>query len=95
MAAFNSVAVSGNDWVDINTLSGAPVGGAISIQNTGTASCLLQESTTKPLITNNNGGVLFTAEYGDLSKAVVASGSLKMWAKLKDANKPTTLSIFE
>ena len=95
MAAFNNVVVSGDDWVDINTLSGAPVGGAISIQNVGTASVFLQESTTKPLITNNNGGVLFTAEYGDLSNAVVASGSLKMWAKLKDANKPTTLSIFE
>lgn len=93
MASFNNVFVTGNDWVDINTLSTAPVGVAVSIQNIGTAAVKLQEATVKP--TNDNGGVLFTAEYGDLSKAAVASGSLKMWAKLNDVNKPTTLAVFE
>lgn len=93
MASFNNVVVTGDDWVDINTLSTAPVGAAISIQNIGCANVRLQESTTKPA--NDNGGVLFTAEYGDVSKASVSSGSLAIWAKLTDENKPSTLAIFE
>ena len=93
MATFGDVTVNGNDWVDINTLSGAAVGTAMNIQNKGTACCRLQESTIKPV--NDNGAILFTPDYNDLSKAVVDSGSLKMWAKLVDVNKPTTLAVYE
>lgn len=68
MVNFNTVSVAGNDWVDINTLSTAPAGTAISIQNVGMACVRLQESSAKP--TNDNGGVLFTADYGDNFKAI-------------------------
>lgn len=93
MASFNNVMVTGSTWTDLNTLSGAPVGTALEIQNIGSASVKLQESSNIP--SNDNGGVLFTVEYGEMSRALVEAGSLKMWAKLSDPTKPTTLALFE
>lgn len=93
MAAYNNVTVSGDDWVNLNTLSGCPVGTAVQIQNTGISSVLIQESATKP--TNNNGGVLFNPHYGELSKAVVDAGSDIIWVKPLAVGSSTVLRIFE
>ena len=92
MAAFNNVIVSGDTWVNINTLSGAAVGSAINIQNIGLGACLLQESNTMP--TEDKGGLLFPPMYDSLSKAIVAAGSETMWAKLKGSGT-TTLAVYE
>jgi len=93
VAAYNNVTVSGDDWVNLNTLSGCPVGTAVQIQNTGISSVLIQESTTKP--TNNNGGVLFNPHYGELSKATISGGSLAIWAKPFSVESSTILRVFE
>lgn len=92
MAAYNNVSVSGDDWVNINTLSGAAVGSAFNIQNISTGVCLLQESNTTP--TNDIGGMLFPPHYDSLSKASVSAGSQTMWAKIK-GDKAVILAIYE
>lgn len=80
MAAYSNVTLNTNEWVNLNTLSGAPVGTALNIQNIGYGTVLLQENSSTP--TENKGGVLFPPQYDSLSMAVVQVGSDIMWAKL-------------
>ena len=92
MAAFNNVTLTTNEWVNLNTLSGATAGTALNIQNIGNGTVLLQESATQPV--NNNGGVLFPPHYDTISKAAVAGGSEIMWGKLI-AGTSTVLAFYE
>lgn len=92
MAIFNNVTVLSDDWYDINTLSGAAVGTALNIQNISTGQVILVESTTKPV--TDNGPILFDAAYGELSKATVDSGSLKMWAKCVGSQSKAILAVY-
>ena len=93
MASFNTVTVSGSAWIDLNTASGCPVGTEVQLQNIGPTAVLVQESTLAPV--NENGAVLFDPSYGELSKAVSAAGSLKLWAKSMNPTSPTKIAIFE
>ena len=92
MAIFTNVTVSSDTWYDINTLSGATVGTALLIQNISTANVILVESTAMPLA--NNGPILFNAHAGDLSKATIQAGSLKMWAKVIGSPSKAVLAVY-
>lgn len=93
MAIFNNVTVKADDWYDINTLSGAPVGGAFLLQNISSGNCILKEAATKP--SNDNGPILYNTSMGDLSKATVASGSDKIWAKVVGSPSTVILAVYE
>lgn len=92
MASYNNVSVSGTAWINLNTASGAAVGTAINIQNTGMGSVLVTEQTATP--TTENGGVLYPPHFGDLSKAVVDSGSEVIWVK-SIGSQSTILRVYE
>ena len=91
MAVLTTVNLTVDDWVDLNTLSGATVGSAFRIQNISTGSCFLVDSATKPVRTD--GSVLFSPDYGDLSVADSEAGGLKVWAKPVTASRPVTLIV--
>lgn len=92
MASYNNVSVSGTGWINLNAASGAAVGTAINIQNTGMGSVLITEQTGTP--TTENGGVLYPPHFGDLSKAVVDAESLTIWAKAI-GGQSTILRVYE
>jgi hypothetical protein len=91
MAILNTITLTADDWVDVNTLSGATVGSSFRIQNISTGACFLVDSTTKPVRTD--GSVLFAPTYGDLSIADIESGGLKIWARPKDLYLNTVLVV--
>ena len=92
MAVFNNVTVLGDIWVDINTISGVPVGTAFIIQNISSAKVILKESSTTP--TNDNGPVLYDSSFGDLSQASVKLNSTTMWAKVVGTPSKAILAIY-
>lgn len=79
MAIYNTVTINVDDWVDVNTLSGAPVGNAIRIQNISSYDFYIYESSTKPVSTD--GPVVYNPSHGALSVADITAGSLRIWAK--------------
>lgn len=93
MAIFTNVVVLNDDWYNVNTLSGAAVGTAILIQNISSGNCILKESSTKP--TNDNGPILFDCTKGELSKALVDTGSLAIWAKCVGSPNKAILAVYE
>lgn len=93
MAVYTNVTVFNDDWYDLNTLSGAAVGAAIQIQNISSGNVIMKEQTAKP--TNDNGPVLFNSSMGELSKAVVAASSLKIWVKVTGSPSKAILAVYE
>jgi len=91
MAVYNTIVSDVDDWVDLNTLSGAAVGAAIVIQNISACNAYMVDSTTKPV--RNDGIVLFTPNYEDLSIARIDSGSLKIWVRPAEQNKTIRLIV--
>jgi hypothetical protein len=91
MAVYTTVVSSIDDWVDLNTISGAAVGAAIVIQNISSCNAYLVDSSTKPVRTD--GIVLFTPDYEDLSIARIDSGSLKIWVRPAEAGKVIRLIV--
>ena len=92
MAIFTNVTVSNDTWYDINTLSGAAVGTGLTLQNISSGNVLLKESTSLPL--DDNAPVLFNPSYGELSKASVDAGSLKMWAKVIGSPSKAIIAVY-
>lgn len=91
MAVYGTVNLTVDDWVDLNTLSGASVGSAFRIQNISTGSCFLVDSATKP--TRTDGIVLFSPDYGDLSIADIEAGGNKIWVRPVVPTRAVTLIV--
>jgi hypothetical protein len=91
MAVYNTVVSSVDDWVDLNTLSGAAVGAAIVIQNISSCNAYVVDSATKP--TRTDGPVIYTSDRGQLSIAEVAAGSLKIWVRPAEQSKTIRLVV--
>jgi len=91
MAVYQTVTLSVDDWVDLNTAAGVAVGSAFRIQNIGCNSCFLVDSSSKP--TRTDGSLLFTAEFGELSIADIEAGGVRMWVRPVAATNLTTKLI--
>lgn len=72
--------INGVDWVSINTLFGVTIGTPFSLQLKTNAMILLQESSTKPLQTSDDGVLVSSIFEGDSAKIITAN-SLEIWAK--------------
>jgi len=91
MAVYQTVTLSVDDWVDLNTAAGVAVGSGFIIQNISSGSCFLVDANTKP--TRNDGSLLFTADFGQLSIAEITAGSDKIWVRPVDVNKTVKLIV--
>jgi hypothetical protein len=91
MAVYQTVTLSVDDWVDLNTAAGVAVGAGCVIQNISSGSCYLVDSATKP--TRADGSLLFTPDFGQLSIAEIAAGSAKIWVRPVDATKTVKLIV--
>lgn len=87
-----SLDVTSNDWVSLNAALGIAVGDAFQIQNISTNALLLQESDTKPNI-SDHGVILFDSRAGDLSKANISSRAQEIWVKVADAGRPSRIIV--
>lgn len=72
--------INGVDWVSINTLFGVTIGTPFSLQLKTNAMILLQESSTKPLQTSDDGVLVSSIFEGDSTK-IITTNSLEIWAK--------------
>lgn len=71
-----SVDLTGEDWVDLNTLSTVPAGTAIDIQNQSSSPIMVAISPTKPALTFR--GFVIPADLSAV--ASIASGESTVWA---------------
>lgn len=71
-----------DDWVSVSTLSGIAAGTQLKLQNKGILYLLVQESATKPDITNFDGEIITTLEKAEASK-IILEGGLEVWARIR------------
>lgn len=86
------IKVTPEAWVDLSSISGIPVGTLYDIQNKKGTWVLLHESDTEPAIDETAGRVLSIMP-DSTSKATVADGSLKIWAKAISSGAVTTATL--
>lgn len=72
--------VTTNTYTSLNSTLGIPVGTPLQIQLKTTGSFRLQEKTTQP-INSSEDGVILTDVSGGYAIADITSGSLEIWAK--------------
>ena len=82
------------DWVSINSLSSIAVGTAIDIQNKWYDWGLLQESITKPLITDFT-GIVITALGSVENNKSVSTGSDEVWVRSYYPNRSLKFNVQE
>lgn len=82
------------DWVSLNVLSSIPVGTAFSIQNKWYDWGLLQESVTKPDISNFSGVVITSLGSFENNKSIL-SGSEEVWVRSYFLNRTLKLNVQE
>ena len=91
MTVYQTVTLTIDDWVDLNTAAGVAVGGAFRIQNIGSNACYLIDAAAKP--TQPSGILLLTAQFDELSIADVESGSERVWVMPSSPNKTIRLMV--
>jgi hypothetical protein len=74
------ITVTTNTYTSLNSTLGIPVGTPFQIQLKTTGSVRLQEKTTQP-INSSEDGVILTDVSGGYAIADITSGSLEIWAK--------------
>ena len=79
------------EWVDVNTLTGIPVGTDLALQCTGVNWLKLQESDTVPA-TLDQGNIL-TGVASTSSEAIVTNSPLRLWARSSSSNKTAELAV--
>ena len=72
--------VDDDDWTDVYTVTGITSGTSISICNKGGYPLIIQESSTKPVATDNDGVLLATYRTG-ANNAIISTGSNGVWLK--------------
>lgn len=89
MATLANYKLSSTDWVSLNSVRSITVGDSFNVQNLSYYPVHVYESTTKPLITDNSGPILWPKGW-----LTVRSGSDETWVKLVDGyNGVATLHI--
>lgn len=85
--------ITGDSWIDLNTLSTIPVGTKCKILNCGTAPLLIRENSLMP---EDGDGVTITTTNHGYAQVNISDGSERLWIKLKRGAKyPTYLLIEE
>jgi hypothetical protein len=86
------IPISYAEWVDVNTLSGIPVGTATAIFNKGDSALYLYEGDVAPAVDSKDGVILSTL-YNPFGVANVLPGSERIWARCAVIYKNTRLGI--
>lgn len=95
MSTKANLTITDSEWQDLNTLTGVAVGTAIQVQNVSTTVVLMFESDTPPDTSSYDGMQLLPANYFDLSKADISSGSKKIWVRLQKGATKAILAVTE
>ncbi len=82
MTTINDIIIPNDAWVDLNTVSGIPVGSAFDIQNKTTVWVQLYESNSEPDLDETSGRILTNLGY-NYGVATILKDSEKIWAKAK------------
>lgn len=90
------ITVESDDWTDLSDVSGIPAGTQYLITNKHTVWAMLIESDTKPSLDESK-GVIIANFPSEMSSAIVAAGSDKVWAKARPsgAYKTAVLNLQE
>lgn len=83
MAQTNQDITINTEWVNVNQVTGIPVGTPFQLQNKGSNDIVIQEASTAPAQGTKDGFLLTTVNYGN-ALANVSSGSLTLWARTFD-----------
>lgn len=73
--------IPNDQFVDINTLSGIPIGTAFTVINKGSHNIVLQESVLQP-DSESEDGVVLTSIYYPYARGDIRAGSLAIWARV-------------
>lgn len=79
MATIPDITIPSNDYVSLNSLSGVPVGTAMTVVLKSTNSINLYEGTTKPAATVRDGKPLLNM-YTNYAEGFIETGSEEIWA---------------
>lgn len=94
MSTLPLIPITSEDWVDLYAESGLTTGTKLTILNRGTCFILLQESSTKPVLSSIDGELLSTV-FESTPRGFVKQGSSKIWAICVGEGKNSSLSVQE
>tara|TARA_B100001105_G_scaffold204145_2_gene167899 strand:- start:786 stop:1073 length:288 start_codon:yes stop_codon:yes gene_type:complete len=93
MSEVVNIKILKDTWVNVNTLSGIPVGAEFRIQNDGVTWVRVQESGGQPL--DEKEGKLLTNLDKSSSSALIPTGSGEIWARSSVIGRDATLAVQE
>lgn len=88
MATQPNITVQPDVWTSINSESGVAIGTAMQVMNLSLSSCILQEKSTQPAASDNNGQIL-TGINKPYALSNISDSSDEIWVK------PTTNSVID
>lgn len=92
MQTLQNIALTGDDWVSINSSASIPVGKPICVQLKTNYMILLQQSSTKP-DANSKTGILLSNIFKNDSTKIISSECLEIWAKCANSGETSEINV--